>query len=148
MATGTGKTRTTIALIDLLLRAKRVQRVLFLADRRELVRQAMGEFKLHLPNESLARIEGARRRGARIQFATYPSMMQVYERLSVGHFDLIVADESHRSIYQRYRAIFEHFDAIHRLDCNADGLYRPQHVSALRLRRRSPKLLLQSMSKR
>ena len=112
MATGTGKTRTTIALIDLLLKAKRVQRVLFLADRRELVRQSMSEFKAHLPNESLARIESGETSGARIQFATYPSMMQVYQRLSVGYYDLIVADESHRSIYQRYKAIFDHFDAI------------------------------------
>lgn len=112
MATGTGKTRTTIALIDTLLRAKRVQRVLFLADRRELVRQAMSEFKSHLPNESLARIEAGETSGARIQFSTYPSMMQVYARLSVGYYDLIVADESHRSIYQRYKAIFDHFDAI------------------------------------
>ncbi len=112
MATGTGKTRTTIALVDVLLRAKRVQRVLFLADRRELVRQAMGEFKSHLPNESLARIEGGDTSGARIQFATYPSMMQVYQRLSVGYYDLIIADESHRSIYQRYKALFDHFDAI------------------------------------
>jgi type I restriction enzyme R subunit len=112
MATGTGKTRTTIALVDTLLRSKRVQRVLFLADRRELVRQAMSEFKSHLPNESLARIEGGETSGARIQFSTYPSMMQVYSRLSVGYYDLIVADESHRSIYQRYKAIFDHFDAI------------------------------------
>jgi type I restriction enzyme R subunit len=112
MATGTGKTRTTIALVDALLRAKRVQRVLFLADRRELVRQAMREFKTHLPNESLARIEGGDTSGARIQFSTYPSMMQVYQRLSVGYYDLIVADESHRSIYQRYKALFDHFDAI------------------------------------
>lgn len=112
MATGTGKTRTTIALLDMLLRSKRVQRVLFLADRRELVRQAMSEFKSHLPNESLARIEAGETSGARIQFSTYPSMMQVYERLSVGYYDLIVADESHRSIYQRYKAVFDHFDAI------------------------------------
>lgn len=112
MATGTGKTRTTIALVDTLLRSKRVQRVLFLADRRELVRQAMAEFKSHLPNESLARIEAGETSGARIQFSTYPSMMQVYSRLSVGYYDLIVADESHRSIYQRYKAIFDHFDAI------------------------------------
>lgn len=112
MATGTGKTRTTIALVDTLLRSKRVQRVLFLADRRELVRQAMSEFKTHLPNESLARIESGETSGARIQFSTYPSMMQVYARLSVGYYDLIVADESHRSIYQRYKAIFDHFDAI------------------------------------
>lgn len=112
MATGTGKTRTTIALVDTLLRSKRMQRVLFLADRRELVRQAMSEFKSHLPNESLARIESGETSGARIQFSTYPSMIQVYSRLSVGYYDLIVADESHRSIYQRYKAIFDHFDAI------------------------------------
>lgn len=112
MATGTGKTRTTIALIDTLLRSRRVQRVLFLADRRELVRQAMSEFKSHLPNESLARIESGETSGARIQFSTYPSMTQVYSRLSVGYYDLIIADESHRSIYQRYKAIFDHFDAI------------------------------------
>lgn len=112
MATGTGKTRTTIALVDTLLRSRRMQRVLFLADRRELVRQAMSEFKSHLPNESLARIEAGETAGARIQFSTYPSMMQVYTRLSVGYYDLIVADESHRSIYQRYKAVFDHFDAI------------------------------------
>lgn len=112
MATGTGKTRTTIALVDLLLRAKRVQRVLFLADRRELVRQAMTEFKNYLPNESLARIESGKAPLARIHFATYPSMMQVYERLSVGHYDLIIADESHRSIYRRYKALLDHFDAL------------------------------------
>ncbi|MCY0966878.1 DEAD/DEAH box helicase family protein [Parathalassolituus penaei] len=112
MATGTGKTRTTIALVDTLLRSKRGQRVLFLADRRELVRQAMSEFKSHLPNESLARIESGETSGARIQFSTYPSMMQEYSRLSVGYYDLIVADESHRSIYQRYKAIFDYFDAI------------------------------------
>ena len=98
--------------IDLLLKAKRVQRVLFLADRRELVRQAMREFKTHLPNESVTRIEGGETSRSRIQFATYPSMMQVYEKLSIGTFDLIIADESHRSIYQRYKAIFDHFDAI------------------------------------
>lgn len=112
MATGTGKTRTTIALADLLLRAKRVQRILFLADRRELVRQAMTEFKTHLPHESLARIESGKAPTARIHFATYPSMMQVYARLSVGHYDLIIADESHRSIYQRYKAVLDHFDAL------------------------------------
>lgn len=112
MATGTGKTRTTIALVDALLRSKRIQRVLFLADRRELVRQAMSEFKTHLPNESLARIESGETSGARIQFSTYPSMMQVYSLLSVGYYDMIVADESHRSIYQRYKAIFDHFDTI------------------------------------
>ncbi|OPY68832.1 MAG: type I restriction enzyme EcoKI subunit R [Syntrophorhabdus sp. PtaU1.Bin002] len=113
MATGTGKTRVIIALIDLLIRAKRVQRVLFLADRRELVKQAMREFKTYLPAETFGRIEGGDiPEGDRIHFATYPSMMQTYERISPGYYDLIVADESHRSIYNRYKAIFERFDAL------------------------------------
>jgi type I restriction enzyme, R subunit len=113
MATGTGKTRTAISIIDILLRAKRIQRVLFLADRRELVRQAIGSFKEHLPNESIGRIEGGKTpSAARVQVATYPSMTQVYERLSVGHYDLIIADESHRSIYNRYKLMFDWFDAI------------------------------------
>lgn len=113
MATGTGKTRMVIGLIDLLLRAKRVQQVLFLADRRELVRQAASEFKTHLPNENVGRIEGGEiLHAARIHVATYPSMMQAYEQLSPGYYDLIIADESHRSIYNRYRAIFDRFDAL------------------------------------
>lgn len=113
MATGTGKTRTVIALIDLLMRAKWIQRVLFLADRRELVRQALGDFKEYMPNENRARIEaGEIDDAARIQVATYPSMMQIYQELSPGYYDLIVADESHRSIYNRYKAIFDYFDTL------------------------------------
>lgn len=113
MATGTGKTRTTVALIDGLIRARWVQKVLFLADRRELVKQALGDFKDHLPNESRTRIEGGEvDHTARIFTATYPSMMQVLNDFSPGYFDLIIADESHRSIYNRYRAIFERFDAL------------------------------------
>lgn len=113
MATGTGKTRTTIALIDVLMRANCVKQVLFLADRRELVRQAIGDFKEHLPNQTRARIEGGEiDLTANIHVATYPSMMQVYEELSPGFYDLIIADESHRSIYNRYRALFDHFDAM------------------------------------
>jgi type I restriction enzyme R subunit len=113
MATGTGKTRTVIALIDLLMRAKWVQRVLFLADRRELVRQALGDFKEHMPNETRTRIEGGEVDStSRIHVTTYPSMMQVYQTLSPGYYDLIVADESHRSIYNRYKALFDHFDSL------------------------------------
>lgn len=113
MATGTGKTRTAIALIDVLMRANWVKQVLFLADRRELVRQALGDFKEHLPNQTRARVEGGEiDPTANIHVATYPSMMQVYETLSPGFYDLIIADESHRSIYNRYRALFDHFDAM------------------------------------
>ena len=113
MATGTGKTRTAISLMDLLFRARRIQRILFLADRRELVRQAMSAIKEHLPHESLGRVEGGDiPAGARIQVATYPSMMRSFASLSPGYYDLIIADESHRFIYNRYKAIFDHFDAL------------------------------------
>lgn len=110
MATGTGKTRTVIALIELLMRAGWIQRVLFLVDRRELARQAMGDFKEYMPNESRTRIEGKQIDDkARIHVATYPSMMQVHRQLSPGYYDLIIADESHRSIYNRYKALLDHF---------------------------------------
>lgn len=113
MATGTGKTRTTIALVDLLMRARWIHRVLFLADRRELVQQALGDFKEYMPNVTRARVEqGEVDDTARIHVATYPSMMQVYQGLSAGYYDLIIADESHRSIYNRYFAIFDHFDSF------------------------------------
>jgi type I restriction enzyme, R subunit len=113
MATGTGKTRTAIALVELLMRAKWIQRVLFLADRRELVKQAMEAFKEHLPDVPRARVEsGDVDPGARVLVGTYPSMIAAYPRLSPGYFDLILADESHRSIYHRYRSIFEYFDAL------------------------------------
>src|SRR6266702_8605170 len=113
MATGTGKTRTTIALVQMLIRASWVKRVLFLADRRELVKQAEDAFKDHIPDESRVRIEGGTiKADARIHFATYPSMMQVFLQLSTGYYDLIIADETHRSIYRRYGEIFRHFDAM------------------------------------
>jgi len=113
MATGTGKTRTVIALVDLLFRAGWVKRVLFLADRRELVKQADDAFQAYLPLESRTRIQGGVLPGTqRIQLATYPAIMQVLPQLSVGFYDLIIADESHRSIYKYYKEIFTHFDAL------------------------------------
>jgi len=103
MATGTGKTRVAVALVELLMRCKWIERVLFLADRRELVKQALGAFKEHMPDVPLARIEsGEMDTTARIFASTYPAMMAAFPRLSPGAFDLIFADESHRSIYSRY----------------------------------------------
>jgi type I restriction enzyme R subunit len=114
LATGTGKTRVAVALVELLQRQERIQRVLFLADRRELVKQALGAFKEHHPGSPRSWIEGgAIDPDAQIHFATYPGMMSLYQRLSPGYYDLIIADESHRSIYSRYKAILDHFDAIH-----------------------------------
>jgi type I restriction enzyme R subunit len=113
MATGTGKTRTAIALIDVLMRSNWVKQVLFLADRRELVKQALGDFKEHLPNQTRSRVEGGDiDLTANIHVATYPSMMQAYQHLSPGFYDLIIADESHRSIYNRYKTLFDYFDAM------------------------------------
>jgi type I restriction enzyme R subunit len=113
LATGTGKTRVAIALVELLRRHKWIQRVLFLADRRELVKQALGSFKEHLPDVPRAWIEGGEiDKEARIHGATYPGMMGLYQKLSPGYYDLIIADESHRSIYNRYKAILDHFDSI------------------------------------
>jgi type I restriction enzyme R subunit len=116
-ATGTGKTRVAIALTDLLIRAGWVKRVLFLCDRRELRKQAKNAFNDFLP-EPIRIITSRVRSNAveRIFLATYPAMQKVFQSFDVGFFDLIIADESHRSIYNVYGDIFYHFD------CNQIGL--------------------------
>jgi type I restriction enzyme, R subunit len=120
MATGTGKTRTAIALVDFLKRAGWVKNVLFLADRRELVKQAYGEFKKHLPNETLCNLlEEKDDTSARIYFSTYQTMLGFVQPnpgeplvFGVGQFDLIIIDEAHRSIYNKYGLVFQYFDAL------------------------------------
>ncbi len=112
-ATGTGKTRVAVALCDALIRAKWARRILFLCDRRELRKQAGNAFKEYLPGEPRINVtaDTAQGRDKRIYLATYPAMMKCLQTFDVGFFDLIIADESHRSIYNRYRDIFEYFDA-------------------------------------
>ena len=112
-ATGTGKTRVAISLCDALIRAKWAKRILFLCDRRELRKQAHNVFKEFMPSEprTFVTLSTADDRENRIYLGTYPAMMKCYERFDVGFFDLIIADESHRSIYNRYREIFDYFDA-------------------------------------
>lgn len=119
MATGAGKTRTVIALVDLLMRSNWCKRVLFLADRVALVNQAVGAFKAHLPDASPVNLVTEKTTEGRVYASTYPTMMGLINgggegarRFGVGHFDLIVVDEAHRSIYQKYRAIFSYFDAL------------------------------------
>jgi len=119
MATGAGKTRTVIALVDLLMRSNWCKRVLFLADRVALVNQAVGVFKTHLPDASPVNLVTDKAAEGRVYVSTYPTMMGLINsaavgsrRFGVGHFDLIVVDEAHRSIYQKYRAIFSYFDAF------------------------------------
>ncbi|WP_406623768.1 DEAD/DEAH box helicase family protein [Acidovorax sp. SDU_ACID1] len=120
MATGAGKTRTVIALVDLLMRAGWCKRVLFLADRVALVNQAVNAFKAHLSDATPVNLVTDRATEGRVYVSTYPTMMGLINegagsgqrRFGVGHFDLIVVDEAHRSIYQKYRAIFSYFDAL------------------------------------
>jgi type I restriction enzyme, R subunit len=120
MATGTGKTRTVIALIELLQKCNWIKRVLFLADRTALLTQAGNAFKEHLPHSSPVNITKIKDdTTSRIVLSTYPTMMNCIDeakggdkRFSPGHFDLIVIDEAHRSVYQKFRAIFTYFDAL------------------------------------
>ena len=122
MATGTGKTRTASSLTDVLSRGGYVTNILFLADRTALVKQAKDDFKNYLPDMSLCNLcVGKDDRNARIVFSTYPTMLNSIDSVktndgaplySPAHFDLIIIDESHRSIFKKYRAIFEYFDAI------------------------------------
>lgn len=112
-ATGTGKTRVAIGLCDLMIYARWAKRILFLCDRRELRKQALNAFTDHLPDEPTVIVNSrtAQDRQKRIYLATYPAMMKCFQNFDVGFFDLIIADESHRSIYNRYRDLFRYFDA-------------------------------------
>lgn len=112
-ATGTGKTRVAIALAELLIRAGWVKRVLFLCDRRELRKQAKNAFADFL-SEPIRIVSSRVNQSAseRIFLATYPAMQKVYQSFDVGFFDLIIADESHRSIYNVYGDMFHYFDCL------------------------------------
>ena len=118
MATGAGKTRTAAALIDLLMRCNWVRRVLFLADRTELVAQAVNAFKQHIPDLPPVNLLTEKELEGRVYVSTYPTIMNQIEqraderRFSPGTFDLIIIDEAHRSIFRKYRAIFEYFDSL------------------------------------
>lgn len=120
MATGTGKTRLSIALVDMLMRANWARKILFLADRVALVNQAKREFNKHLPHVSVASLLDKSKENARVLFSTYPTMLNCIdgtkkdqkEIFSVGHFDLVIIDEAHRSVYQKYGAIFDYFDSL------------------------------------
>ena len=120
MATGSGKTRTAAAIVDMLTKCNWVKRVLFLADRNALVTQAKNAFNEYLPNLSAIDLTKEKEdNGTRLVFSTYPTIMNRIDNVldgerfyGVGHFDLIIIDEAHRSVYQKYKAIFEYFDAL------------------------------------
>ncbi len=122
MATGSGKTRTVASLVDVLSRHEWVKNVLFLADRTALVRQAKNAFNNNVPNLSLCNLlDNKDNPESRMIFSTYPTMMNMIDDtksndgnklFTVGHFDLIITDEAHRSIYKKYQAIFDYFDSL------------------------------------
>lgn len=118
MATGTGKTRVAISLVDVLKRNDWVKNVLFLADRTSLVKQAHKNFVKLMPNETTTVLNesGERDMNARITFSTYQTMINFIDTddkpFSVGRFDLIIIDEAHRSIFGKFGAIFNYFDAM------------------------------------
>ncbi|NVJ48359.1 MAG: DEAD/DEAH box helicase family protein [Cytophagia bacterium] len=121
MATGSGKTRTAASVVDMMTKCNWVKRVLFLADRNALVTQAKNAFAEHLPDlSSIDLTKEKENDSTRLVFSTYPTMMNLIDRArdgegrfyGVGHFDLVIIDEAHRSVYQKYRAIFQYFDAF------------------------------------
>lgn len=123
MATGSGKTRTAISLVDVLLQNAWIKQILFLADRRELVKQAKKSFSHLLPHLTICNLLDHKDDPAisRMVFSTYPTMMNAIDDnktkdgvhlFTPGHFDLIIIDESHRSIYRKYQDIFTYFDGF------------------------------------
>lgn len=121
MATGSGKTRTAVSIVDILIRKNWVKNILFLADRKALVKQAKQSFNVHLPSLSLCNLLNNKDDiNSRMIFSTYPTIMNAIDEVrnedgnkmfTNGHFDLIIIDESHRSIYKKYQDIFDYFDA-------------------------------------
>ena len=123
MATGSGKTRTAISIVDVLMKHNYVKNILFLADRKALVKQAKKNFNNLLPNLTLCNLLDNKDNPeqSRMIFSTYPTMMNAIDDakskdgrklFTPAHFDLIIIDESHRSIYKKYQDIFKYFDAM------------------------------------
>ncbi len=121
LATGAGKTRLSIALVKQLMRAGWIKRALFLADRTELVKQAKTSFKVHYKEASQVNLLADKDDvTSRVAFCTYQTMMNVIDqddkenrkRFGVDHFDLVIIDEAHRSVYKKYGVIFDYFDAL------------------------------------
>ncbi len=121
MATGSGKTRTSASMVDVLFKNNWVKRVLFLADRNALVKQAKDAFAEHLPELSSINLTKEKENNTtRLVFSTYQSIINKIDSAKseegrfygVGHFDLIIVDEAHRSVYNKYGVIFDYFDAL------------------------------------
>ncbi|XMB73092.1 DEAD/DEAH box helicase family protein [Mycoplasmatota bacterium WC30] len=119
MATGTGKTRVAISLVELLQRNRWIKNMLFLADRTALVTQAKRKFNKFLPNNTFSVLSDKTKKpdmNARLVFSTYQTMINLIDgdsrEFGIGRFDLIIIDEAHRSIFNKYKAIFTYFDSL------------------------------------
>ena len=118
MATGTGKTRVAISLVDVLTRHSWIKTVLFLADRTSLVSQAKRNFAKLLPDMTVCELSGSGEKdlNARLMFSTYQTMINCIDgdnkTFSTGRFDLIIIDEAHRSIFKKYSSIFAYYDSL------------------------------------
>ncbi|MFC2067213.1 DEAD/DEAH box helicase family protein, partial [Chloroflexota bacterium] len=112
MATGTGKTRTAMALVDIFLRTNQARRILFIADRDALVKQALDDgFKTFIPNEPCTRIHTYNiDKSKRLYVSTLQTLSNCFEKFTSGFFDLIIFDEVHRSIFNKWREVLEYFD--------------------------------------
>jgi type I restriction enzyme R subunit len=149
MAAGAGKTRTVIARADLLMRSNWAKRVLLPTDRVALVNQAVNAFKRHLPDAAPVNLVTEKDAEGRVFVSTYPTMMGLIDetrdwqrRFGVGHFDLVIIDEAHRSVFQKYRAIFDYFDSLlvgltatpkDEVDHNTYGLFELENGANRRL---------------
>ena len=118
MATGTGKTRVAISLVDVLTRHNWIKNVLFLADRTSLVKQAKKNFVKLMPDMTVCELSGSGEKdlNARLMFSTYQTMINCIDgddkTFSTGRFDLIIIDEAHRSIFKKYSSIFAYYDSL------------------------------------
>ena len=114
MATGTGKTRVAMSIIDVLMKASWVKRALFMADRRALRDQASNKgFKQFFPHEAKSKVlSGSVDKDARLYTTTIQTMQECYQDFSPGFFDLIISDEAHRSIFNKWKDIFTYFDSL------------------------------------
>ena len=149
---GGAKTRAVIALADLLMRAGWVKRVLFLADRTALVHQTVNAFKAHLPDSGPVNLVTEGHEDGRVYVSTYQTMVGKIDeyrvdgtrRFGVGHFDLVVIDEAHRSVYRKYRGIFDYFDSLLvGADRHPEGRGRQEYLRPVRPRdRRAHRRLL------
>ncbi len=120
MATGTGKTRTAVSIVDVMIKSRIMGKVLFLADRKALVKQAKDSFAKHIDTTMCNLLINKDEKNANIVFSTYPTILNAIDTMknsdgsrffSPGHFSLIIIDEAHRSIFNKYKAIFDYFDA-------------------------------------